>query len=319
MSIGLALIGCGQIATAHCKAATALAATELIFAIDSDPDRAQQTAKEYDIPHCSIAYEDALSCPDVDAVLLCLPHDLHHPFTLQAAAAGKHILVEKPMALNATEAQAMVAAAAAADVQLSIGQSSRCIPAYTLAQTLLAQNAIGPLLNIIHQRTFWIEQLSTDWRRDLSACGGLYLPLFGSHDIDALLWQADDTPSRIWGSIRATSAVSQGDSDGFIGLELASGALASLAFSTRCKRNRTETLFIGASGQLVLTRNRLELNGEPVAIDSNEEAFTRQLRLFAEALLDHEEVPVPGREVLKVMRTLDLVKEASESGQTQAF
>ena len=82
---------------------------------------------------------------------------------------------------------------------------------------LLAQNAIGPLLNIIHQRTFWIDQLSTDWRRDQSACGSLYLPLFGSHDIDALLWQADDTPKRVWGSVRATSDVSQGDSDGFIG------------------------------------------------------------------------------------------------------
>ena len=117
----------------------------------------------------------------------------------------------------------------------------------------------------------------------------------------------------------ATSDVSQGDSDGFIGLELASGAIASLAFSTRCKRNRTETLFIGETGQLVLTRNGIELNGNPVEIDSDEEAFTRQLRLFAEALLENREVSVSGREVLKVMHTLDLVKKASDTGQTQVF
>ena len=160
---------------------------------------------------------------------------------------------------------------------------------------------------------------STDWRRDQSACGGLYLPLFGSHDIDALLWQADDTPKRVWGSVRATSNVSQGDSDDFIGLELASGAIASLAYSTRCKRNRTETLFIGETGQLVLTRNAVELNGNPVEIDSGEEAFTRQLRLFAEALLENREVLVSGREVLKVMHTLDLVKKASDTGQTQVL
>ena len=224
-------------------------------------------------------------------MLLCLPHDLHHPFALQAVAAGKHALVEKPMALDATEAQEMATTAAA--VQLSIGQSSRSIPAYQQPKMLLAQNAIGPLLNIIHQRTFWIDQLSTDWRRDQSACGGLYLPLFGSHDIDALLWQADDTPKRVWGSVRATSNVSQGDSDGFISLELASGAIASLAYSTRCKRNRTETLFIGETGQLVLTRNAVELNINPVEIDSGEEAFTRQLRLFAEALLEIAKSPSP--------------------------
>ncbi len=167
MPINLALIGCGQIASAHIKAAHTLANTELLFAIDSDLERARQTAIDHNIPHYSTDYAQALASPEVDAVLLCLPHDLHHPFALQAAAGG--------------------------GVQLSIGQSSRCIPAYQQTKMLLAQNAIGPLLNIIHQRTFWIDQLSTDWRRDQSACGGLYLPLFGSHDIDALLWQADVT------------------------------------------------------------------------------------------------------------------------------
>ena len=53
--------------------------------------------------------------------------------------------------------------------------------------------------------------------------------------------------------------------------------------------------------------------------DSDEEAFTRQLRLFAEALLEDREVPVSGRAVLKVMRTLGLVKKASDTGQTQIF
>ena len=319
MTIGIALIGCGQIATAHLKAVTALATTDLVFTVDSDPDRAQSAAARHGAPHWSTDCADALACPDVDAVILCLPHDLHHPFTLQAAIAKKHILVEKPMALDEPEAQQMVIAAAQAGVQLAIGQSTRCMPTYAHAKTLLAQNAIGSLLNILHQRTFWIDQLSTPWRRDLSSCGGLYLPLFGSHDIDALLWLAADTPTRVWGSIRATSSASQGDSDGFIGLELAAGTLASLAFSTRCQRTRTETLFIGETGQLVLTRNAIELNGSSIDYDKSEDSFTRQLGLFAAALLSNSEVPCPGREVLKVMRTLDLVKTASESGQTQPF
>ena len=100
-----------------------MANTELLFAIDSDLERARQTAIDHNIPHYSTDYAQALASPEVDAVLLCLPHDLHHPFALQAAAAGKHALVEKPMALNATEAQEMATAAAAAGVQLSIGQS----------------------------------------------------------------------------------------------------------------------------------------------------------------------------------------------------
>jgi predicted dehydrogenase len=319
MTVGIALVGCGQIAAAHFKAIAATAETRLVYTVDNYPERARSAAERHGATHWTTAYEEALSSPEVDAVLLCLPHDLHHPFTLQAAAAGKHILVEKPMALDEVEAQAMVAAAEEASVQLSIGQSSRCIPTYAQAKELLDQNAIGPVLNILHQRTFWIEQLSTPWRRDVSACGGLYLPLFGSHDIDALLWFLRDTPERVWGSIRATSDASAGDSDGFIGLELTSGALASLAFSTRCQRTRTETLFIGEKGNLVLTRSAVELNGEPVELGEREDAFTRQLRLFIQALIDNRKVPAPGREVLKVMRTLDLIKNASETGQTQTF
>ena len=90
MPINLALIGCGQIASAHIKAAHTLANTELLFAIDSDLERARQTAIDHNIPHYSTDYAQALASPEVDAVLLCLPHDLHHPFALQAAAAGKH-------------------------------------------------------------------------------------------------------------------------------------------------------------------------------------------------------------------------------------
>ena len=82
MPINLALVGCGQIASAHIKAANALANTKLLFAIDSDLERARQTATDHDIPHFSTDYEQALIHPEVDAVLLCLPHDLHHPFAL---------------------------------------------------------------------------------------------------------------------------------------------------------------------------------------------------------------------------------------------
>ena len=68
-----------------------------------------------------------------------------------------------------------------------------------------------------------------------------------------------------------------------------------------------------------MTRNALELTGDPVDYDQSAEAFTRQLRLFAAAVLSDSEVPCSDREVLKVMRTLDLVKTASDTGQTQPF
>ena len=317
--IRLAMVGCGQIAEAHLKGIQALEDTTFTFAVDIAAERAQAAAEKYGASHWSTDFAAALESPDVDAAVCCLPHDLHKPFALQAAAAGKHILMEKPLALDEAEAREMVEAADRAAIQLSVGQSTRCFPAVQKAKELLSDQAIGRIVNVVHQRLFWIDQLSTDWRRDLASCGGLYLPLFGSHDVDALLWLLDAEPARVWSAVRATSSVSGGDSDGFIGLELTGDIIASLAFSTRCKYARTETLFVGTEGHLALTRSGVELNGEPVDLGESEAPFTLQLRLFAEALLADREVPVSGREVLKVMRTLDLARRASETGQTQTF
>jgi len=319
MTIQLAMVGCGQIADAHFKAIASLKNAHTVATADSDIERARSAATLYGAERATNDYDEILADDSVDAVILCLPHHLHAPFSIRAAAAGKHVLVEKPMALNEGESQEMVQAAEKAGTLLSIGQSSRYIPTYWQARELLASNPIGRIVNVVHQRTFFIEKLSTDWRRTEGECGGLYLPLFGSHDIDAILWMLATRPRRIWSSLLSASPVSDGDSDGIVGIDLENGAIASLAFATRCKRARTETLFVGEEGHLQLRRGSIELNGEEIAIDESEEAFTRQMRLFVEALINGTPAPAPGREVVAVMRTLDLAKEAHATGQAQLF
>ena len=317
--IGIAMVGCGQIAEAHLKAVAAVEGAALTFAVDADAGRAQSAAGRYGAPRWSTSYDEALADPAVHAAVLCLPHDLHRPFAVRAAEAGKHVLVEKPMALSEAEAQEMAAAAERAGVRLSVGQSTRCGAAHRRAKALLSEGRIGRVVNALLQRTFWIEQLSTDWRRLQTACGGLYLPLFGSHDIDAILYLLEDTPSRVWGAVRVASPVSDGESDGFIGMEFPDGKVASIAFATRCRQRREETVLIGTEGTLVLTRQRLLLNEEPQDLSGAEDPFTLQMRLFVEALREGREPPASGREVVKVMRVLDLVREASETGQAMRF
>lgn len=317
--IRLAMVGCGQIAEAHLKAIAALDSAVFTFAVDVVEESARSAAERHEAPSWSTDYADALNSPEVDAVVLCLPHDLHKSFTIQAARAGKQVLLEKPMALDEAEAREMIAAVEEHGIQLSIGQSTRCVPSYQKAKQLLDAGSIGRVVNVSQQRFFWIERLSTDWRRDLDACGGLYLSIFGSHDIDALLWLLDTQPERVWASVRATSHVSGGDSDGFVGLDLAGGAVASLAFSSRTHYTRDAALYIGTDGHLLVTRRSVELNGETVDLEQSEDSFTLQMRLFVEALLADREVPVTGPRVLKTVRTLDLARRASESGQTQTF
>ena len=121
--IGLAMIGCGQIARAHLRAIEENPHAKLTAAMDVIEERAIETAEKYDA-RAYTSVEDALNDANVDAVVLPLPHHLHHPVTIQAAEAGKHILVEKPMALNLDEARQMVDAAESAGVKL-IDESPR--------------------------------------------------------------------------------------------------------------------------------------------------------------------------------------------------
>ena len=317
--IGVAMVGCGQIAEAHLKGVDVVEGARLVFAMDVDAEKARSAAERHGEVRWSTDYAEALADSEVDAVVLCLPHDLHLSFAVQAAEAGKHILVEKPMALSEAEAREMVAAADHSKVRLSVGQSTRYFATYQQARALLAEGRIGRVINVLHQRTFWIERLSTDWRRVQGACGGLYLPLFGSHDVDAILWLLNDQPNRVWGTIRSFSPVSDGDSDGFIGLEVADGEVGSIAFATRCKQNRAETVLVGSEGTLTVRRGELLLDDEPVVLPGLEAPFVLQMRRFVEALLAGEQPPVSGHEVLRVMRTLDLVRQASERGEVMAF
>ncbi len=186
----------------------------------------------------------------------------------------------------------MVAEADQSGYFLSVEQSTRFMLAYQKAKALLDEGRMGEVENMLHQRMFWLEKLSTDWRRNLTECGGMYLPIFGSHD---------------------------GDSDGVIGLEFADGKIASVAFATRCRHQRAETVLVGREGTLVVTRNEVLLDGEAIDLGIAQDAFTLQMREFTHALMQGKQPPASGKEVSEVVRTLDLVARSLEQGRAMAF
>ncbi|MDA0712351.1 MAG: Gfo/Idh/MocA family oxidoreductase [bacterium] len=317
--IGLAMVGCGQIAEAHLKAIREIEGAHLAWCIDAVPEQARSAAERYGATHFGTDYKKALSCNSVDAVVLCLPHDLHLPFSVEASQAGKHVLVEKPMALDEAEAARMVAEADRSGTQISVGQSTRFMPTFQAAKREMATGCLGRVVNIIHQRMFRVEKVSTEWRKSMSACGGLYLPLFGSHDVDAILWLLDDQPSGVWGAVRASGPATEGDSDGFIGLEFADGKICSLAFSLQSRHVRTETVLVGETATLIIRRDKLLLDDRELPVPQQENSFVLQMRQFVEALSAGQPTPTQGWEVLRVMRTLDLARQSSESGVRMVF
>ena len=143
MSLGVAVVGCGAIAHVHVPAILASPGVELLGVYDRDATRAQNVSKEFGVERIFGSWAEVLSDPAVDVVDLLLPHDLHRDYAVEALAAGKHAVVEKPLATTLEEIDHMRSAAAQAGRYL-LPCHTRLYESRTERMTeLLAQGAIG--------------------------------------------------------------------------------------------------------------------------------------------------------------------------------
>ncbi|GGI95762.1 Gfo/Idh/MocA family protein [Paenibacillus hunanensis] len=117
-------------------------------------DKAEQTATDLGIPKAYGSYEELLADASIDAVYIPLPNHLHYEWTLRAAEAGKHILCEKPIALNAAQAEEMAAAASKAGVHLAEAFMYRHHPRYEQIRDIIASGEIGDVRGIHSTFTF---------------------------------------------------------------------------------------------------------------------------------------------------------------------
>jgi predicted dehydrogenase/threonine dehydrogenase-like Zn-dependent dehydrogenase len=194
-SLRIAMLGCGDIGIHN--AAAIQAAPNVSLAASYDPARplAEEIAGSYggDVAPTS---EALLERDDVDAVLLCVPHHLHTPLGVEAAAAGKHVIVEKPLANNLAEAVRLVEATNRAGVTLSICFPQRFDPGVVAARRLIAAGALGEfgglLLNFFMDKpaSYWVGGFSgrahSSWRSSRAEAGGGVLIMNLSHFIDLI-------------------------------------------------------------------------------------------------------------------------------------
>ena len=110
-----AVIGCGMISKNHFKALKNVENAECVVACDIRPERAAAAAETYGIPHTETEYHRVLDNPKIDVVHICLPHYLHAQVAIEAMEHGKHVLCEKPMALDPADAELAAGAARSAD------------------------------------------------------------------------------------------------------------------------------------------------------------------------------------------------------------
>src|SRR5262249_19564020 len=107
--VRLGLIGSQFISTIHARSLKHCAAAELIAVASPTPGNAAKFAEQHGIPHYTTDYRQLLAMPEVDMIVIGVPNHLHCQVTIDAAAAGKHVVCEKPLCLNLAEADRMIA------------------------------------------------------------------------------------------------------------------------------------------------------------------------------------------------------------------
>ncbi len=177
--IRVAIVGCGRISDLHILGYRNQDDARVVAVCDINRKRAWAKAKAWGVERVYTDYQQVLEDPEIDLVELLVPHDLHAPMTIAACQAGKHVSVQKPMALNVAEADQMIAAARAAGVVLRVYENFVFYPPHVQAKKMIEAGEIGePQMIRIHvstgkSKTAWKVPLSAWlWRFNEKRCGG---------------------------------------------------------------------------------------------------------------------------------------------------
>jgi UDP-N-acetyl-2-amino-2-deoxyglucuronate dehydrogenase len=230
----IAIVGAGMIAEYHRRAVEANAArgAELAAIVHHDPTQFARIEATFGVPCRTL--EDMLADPSIDIVTLCTPSGQHAYQALACVKAGKHVLVEKPMALSLASADALIEAAEACGVRLAVALQRRVDPLFQRIKEAIDAGDLGALTLGMVSLPYFRSQAyydQADWRGTWALDGGGVLMNQGIHIVDLLIWfmgdpvsiQAEaDTLHRDIEVEDVTSAI----------LRFENGALATLAATT---------------------------------------------------------------------------------------
>lgn len=322
---GIAVIGCGRISRSHLAAVSSQPElATLIATVDSDIRLARDAATRYGAQVALDSVDEALARSDVHAVVICLPNHLHAPVAIQAARAGKHVLVEKPMADTAEDARAMAGTARECQVVLAVAQCRRHFRAIRyLAEH---QSQFGKLISAqVSLGVYWPDA-QAPWWREADKASGLVVALNGPHVLDFVQMVMRDDPLRVHAEAVRCNDFWAGEDEAMMLLAYPGKRLASvhLSFNQRPVENRKVLVF--ERGTAVIENDtQLVFNGDLIVAQGDDEKrhyldeaieFQRQFREFTLAIAGQPNHSVSADEGIRLMRTLDAVHQAMRSGRT---
>jgi predicted dehydrogenase len=300
---------------------------ELAAVADADLHKAETVARRFGAA-VALAPDEALDRDDVDAVVVCTPNHLHEDLAIEALAAGKHVYVERPLALTANGVERVLEAATASGTVLAVGLPHRFRPEVSALRSLVASGELGPVYAV---RGSWLTRRvpipRATWRQMRYSGGGALVDL-GVPSLDLCLWLIGYPPLK-----RISCVTARGDFEveeaATLMAESVEGIAITLDVSSRyfASEDRFHARVMGAegSGSLPPLEVFTQLGGRPIERTPRQprprggenpymNAYRRQLDQFIRSVGGEGDTPLPEEQVA-LMRLIEAAHRAAAEGR----
>ena len=325
MKLGLCVLGCGSFARTFAGAIKEeLSDIDLYFA-SRDAEKAASFAAEFGGTDSFGYYESAVADPRVDAAYICTPHHLHLEHARLVASAGKHILLEKPLARTGKEAQAIVSVAANARVTLMVAENYRFMPPVMAAKEIIDRGDLGALRLIQLQEDFPFQP--SEWRNDAEQNGGGVLIDGGIHKVSMLAYFAG-TPREIYSSSVPSAQPGLAAEDGVFAMLRYSSGLVAVINHTWSPGPLTPRPWVTISGSRAGLA--FDLGGDSIdtidadgrhrqTLDKDSGGLAGMVREFRMSIQDGRQPAMTGEEGARDVALVQAVYESMRTGGPVSF
>jgi predicted dehydrogenase len=329
--IRIAIIGTGVMAqVTHIPIWKTIPNVEIFAVCDKVKNKAQWVADKFKIKHTFDDVDDLLKLDEIDAVDICTPTNSHMPLTVAALSAGKHVLVEKPIARNYEESKKMADAAKKHKRLLMVAMNVRFRPDAITLRTFTQKNELG---EIFYCKTGWLQRkeklVHRTWLSEKEMSGGGVFMDLGIQMLDVGLWLMGNHKPE---SVKATTynKITQLDVEDsaavFVRLENGATLTVEVSWTLLFEKDFFYTNIFGTKGGALLNPLRIhkELHGNlvnvtPAKAESStnlyKKSYENEINHFVECLRKGGDFLSFGHENLERMRIVDAVYESAKSGR----
>ncbi len=329
--IRIGIVGAGVMAqVTHIPIWKSIRDIEIVAVCDTVKKKAQWIADKFKIKNYCADIDEMLKIDEIDAVDICTPTYTHMPLSVAALSAGKHVLVEKPMARNYEESKKMVDAAKKYQRLLMVAMNVRFRPDAIILKTFTQKGELG---EIFYSKTGWLQRkeklVHRTWLSEKEMAGGGVFMDLGIQMLDVGLWLMGNQKAE---SVKATTynKITQLDVEdsaaAFIRLENGATLTVEVSWTLLFEKDFFYTNIFGTHGGALLNPLRIHkelhdnlVNVTPSKSESTtnlyKKSYENEINHFVESLRKGEDVISSGQENLERMRIVDAVYQSAKTGR----